>query len=181
MTSETATLIAAIIAAVVSIINLVGGASYRRNEEIRAAIRTAVAANVDSVGRLVHEVIALSFILAKANSDESHKEKHVKARQAADRLKAKRLDVRYSLWGLEEGLRTLTRVPDWVAHTRGNTRHREPLLEAASELGALIDGAVRRTYLTGDAPNWLARWRISRKSTLVKKRFDAFLADEKPD
>ncbi|MFY1711621.1 hypothetical protein [Tritonibacter mobilis] len=132
MTKETATLIAAGLGAVISILNLLLAGNFRKQEEMRGAIRLAAAENLNDVGRLVHEVIALSYVLAKVNSDQAHKEKHEKAREAADRLKSKRLDVRYSLWGIEEGLRTLTQIPDWVAHTRVDTKRRDQLLVAAS-------------------------------------------------
>lgn len=178
MTAETAALIAAGLAAVVSILNLLLTGTFRKQEEMRAAIRSAAAENLDDIGRLVHEVIALSYVLAKANSDQVHKEKHDKAREAADRLKTKRLDVRYSLWGIEEGLRTLTRVPDWVAHTRVDIKRRDELLAAASKLGAVVDDVVRKTYLTGAVPSRLSRWRVQRKAVKAKSIFDGFISNK---
>lgn len=174
MTAEIATLIAAGLAAVVSILNLLLTGTFRKQEEMRAAIRSAAAENLDDIGRLVHEVIALSYILSKANSDLGHKEKHEKARESADKLKSKRLDVRYSLWGIEEGLRTLTRVPDWVAHTRVDIKRREKLLAAASELGEVVDAVVRKTYLTGAVPGRFSRWRVQRKAVKAKSIFESF-------
>lgn len=142
---------------------------------MRGAIRQAAAKNLNDVGRLVHEVIALSYVLAKVSSDQAHKEKHEKAREAADRLKSKRLDVRYSLWGIEEGLRTLTRIPDWVAHMRVDTKRREQLLVAASELGAILNDVIRKTYLTGAVPARCSRWRVQRKAAKAKSIFDDFI------
>jgi hypothetical protein len=175
MTAETATLIAAGLAAVVSILNLLLTGTFRKQEEMRGAIRSAAAANHDDIGRLVHEVIALSYVLSKVNSDQAHKEKHEKAREAADKLKSKRLDVRYSLWGIEEGLRTLTRVPDWIAHTRVDVPRREKLLAAAKELGEVVDDVVRKTYLTGAVPGRFSRWRVQRKAANAKTIFDSFI------
>lgn len=171
MTTQTATLIAAAIAAFVSVLNLFLAGSFRKREEMRAAIRAASVGNLDSVGRLVHEVIALSYVLSKANSDQSHKEKHERGRAAADKLKDKRLDVRYSLWGIEEGLRTLTRVPDWTAHTRNDVMRREKLLIAASDLGNVLDNTIRRTYLTGAVPSSYSRWLIKRKASKIEAIF----------
>ena len=178
MTAETTTLIAAGLAAVVSILNFLLAGTFRKQEEMRAAIRSAAAENLDDIGRLIHEVIALSYVLSKANSDQIHKEKHEKAREAADRLKSKRLDVRYSLWGIEDGLRTLTRVPDWVAHTRVDVRRREKLLAAVSELGDVVDDVVRKTYLTGAVPGRFSRWRVQRKAAKTKSIFDSFINDK---
>lgn len=175
MATETATLIAAGIAALVSILNLLLTGTFRKQEEMRGAIRSAAAENLNDIGRLVHEVIALSYVLAKANSDQDHKVKHEKGREAAKSLKTKRLDVRYSLWGIEEGLRTLTRIPDWVAHTRVDTKRRDKLLAAASDLGAVVDDVVRKTYLTGTVPGWLSRWRVQRKAAKAKSIFDEFI------
>jgi len=174
MTAETATLVAACLAAGVSILNLLLTGSFRKQEEMRAAIRSAASKNLDEVGRLVHEVIALSYVLSKA-SDQGHKEKHEKAREAADRLKNKRLDVRYSLWGIEEGLRALTRIPDWVAHTRVDPQRREKLLSAAAELGEAVDNVVRKTYLTGAVPGRLSRWKVQRKASKANSVFDSFI------
>ena len=178
MTAETVTLIAASLAALVSIMNLLLTGTFRKQEELRAAIRSAAAENLDDVGRLIHEVIALSYVLSKANSDQSHTEKHKQARAAADRLKDKRLDVRYSLWGIEEGLRSLTRIPDWVAHTRVDVQRRKKLLAAASELGEVLDDVIRKTYLTGAVPGRFSRWRVKLKAFKAKAVFDGFIKDK---
>lgn len=53
MTAEIATLIAAGLAAVVSILNLLLTGTLRKQEEMRAAIRSAATENLDDIGRLV--------------------------------------------------------------------------------------------------------------------------------
>ncbi|NIJ42371.1 hypothetical protein FHS78_002665 [Parvibaculum indicum] len=174
MTSDFATLGAAAVAAAASFLNLLISAGNRRREGNREAVRVSISRNLDRVGRLVHEVIALSYILAKNENPDLHKEKHERAKGAADKLKDLRLDVRYSLWGIEEGLRTLTRVPDWVAHTKSDIDRQEKLLQAASSLGLVLDDVIRKTYFSGTHPNIYSRWRVKRKAAKVRSIFDAF-------
>lgn len=174
MSKETATLVAAIIAASASIIGVLLAAFQKRREEVRAATRQAVAENLNELGRLIHETIALSTLQSKYTSDANHKLKYASARAAAAKLKSKRLDVRYSLWGIDAGLRELTRLPDWIGHAKNDEDAMANILLAARDLGDVLDAAIRSVYLNGALPSMLAKFKVNRKAKKFRAAYQTF-------
>src|SRR6185437_11450439 len=111
LTQPQATLWSAIVAASAAVLTLLFTILNKRGEEFRTAQRDVIVEDLKTVGKAIHEVIALSNIQLKLLNHPGHAEKYRLAAEAARRLKEKRLDVRYTLWGLDEGLRILSRLP----------------------------------------------------------------------
>ncbi|MEK9509442.1 hypothetical protein WI460_14695 [Gemmatimonadota bacterium Y43] len=152
MTSDDVTLIAAGIAATASLVALGFNIWNHRSSETRAALRVILAPVVDELGERIHEVVAMSTMMSKADSEQSRLKWREQAAAAAEKLKRARRRVRYSLWGLDEGLRTLARTPDWISHLSAAPVSAKQLLDASGELAEALDEAVRSAYLTGRPP-----------------------------
>lgn len=174
LNTEMATLVAAVIAALASFGTIVLTGRGKQQEELRAATRQAIAENLNEIGRLIYEVVALSNIQTKATSDQSHKVKYANARAAAAKLKNKRLEVRYSLWGVDKGLRELSRLPDWVGHAKAIPAARLEILNAGTKLADELDAAIRHAYLSGALPNAMTRWRVARSAKKFRKAYEGF-------
>ncbi|WOI12272.1 hypothetical protein [Thalassospira lucentensis] len=174
MNASDVTLYASIIAASVAILNLIISAVVKRGEEARAVVRQAVASDLNEVGRLIHETIALSVTQFKAKSDDAYKERSEKAREAASRLKEKRLNVRYSLWGLDSAFRDLSRLPDWSAHAKLEEEARDAILTNGSKLGDSLDRVVRKVYVDGRQASCVDVFRVERSRKRLRKSYEKF-------
>lgn len=171
---EHATLLAAVIAAVASIITLAFTLASKRGEESRAAHRAVIVGELKIVGRALHEVLALSNIQLKAIKKDIHPERYKAAAQAARALKAVRLDVRYTLWGLDSGFRELARLPDWIGHAKVDEKAANEIFALGKALGEDLDRAVRAAYVNGQTPNAWQRFRVERRTHALRKRYQMF-------
>ena len=172
MTEQTATLIAAGIAAGASVITLVLQFIEQRSAEMRAAYRTGLHEHLSPLGEAIHQTLACSTILLKANkSEEAYRKWRDRGREAQTKLKGLRIRVRYQLWGLDEGLNTLTRIPDWTDHARKDPKRADQLLWCAKRLGEMLDRGIRAAYYSGTTP-WL-RHRVGVRvlSAICVRRF----------
>ncbi len=181
MSAEIATLIAASLAAIVSIITLIWTLLSQRASEVRAARRQVIVADLKMIGKALHETLALSNIQLKCLSDATHKDKYKRAAEAARSLRDLRLEVRYSLWGLDEGLRVLTRLPDWIGHAKGSPDTASELFSLATALGDLLDGAIRKAYLYGSEPGFRQKAKVNREAAALRARYELFSRGREPD
>lgn len=180
MTAPEATLIAAIIAASATVITLMFTLINKRGEEYRTAHRDVIAEDLKAIGKCVHEVLALSNIQLKTIAGTQHPDRYRAAADAAKRLKEKRLDVRYTLWGIDDALRTLARLPDWIGHAKPSPETAQLLFSQAKDMGEQIDLAVRIAYVEGKPPG---RWRLFRVNCAVKqfkKTYETFSNSRRP-
>ncbi len=164
---ETATLIAALIAAGASLYTVIATSRANRSVARENAHRVASAENLKALGKAVHETVALTDLLARARP-ERWKEKQELARRPARELKDLRLEVRYFVWGIDNGIRTLTRYPDWVSHTKDFPAVREKMVRAGRKLGRQIDLAVRDTLLSGNLPSLWRRASVKLAAVRLK-------------
>ncbi|MET2829324.1 hypothetical protein [Mesorhizobium shangrilense] len=169
-------MLAAIIAAAATVITLILTVMNKRGEEYRTAQRDVIAEDLKSIGKAVHEVIALSTIQRKVMGSPQHAERYRAAAEAAKRLKEKRLDVRYTLWGLDEAFRTLARLPDWLGHAKPAPDVATHILADGKALGVQIDLAVRNAYVTGAPPGIWRLFRVMRAVKRFRKRYESFSA-----
>lgn len=96
------------------------------------------------------------------------------------------MKVRYPLWGIDESIRILTRLPDWIEHNRGNGKpaNVDLLMKEATALRAALDQCIRRAFAHGRAPSWWERqylaWRVSNLQATYERcaPFDAGDEDE---
>ncbi len=173
------TLIAALVAAFGVIINTVLTLMNNRRAEYRSASRKILEEEIASLGTAFHEVIATSRILLKSTGEDNLKNWRAKARDAQESLKEIRPRVRYPLWGIDEGLKTLSKVPDWTNHLLINPEAANKLLDASDILVKQCDHAARKSYLKGQPPSLLTAWRIGKASKKVRKIYNSSM--QKPN
>jgi hypothetical protein len=159
----TATLIAAIIAAISSLIVLFS----KRGAEIRTARRKSLEKYISDLSSSIHQLIATSNILLKAKTSESQTNWKVKAESAKDQLKKIRPELTYSLWGIDSSLQTLSRLPDFTAYTLEDNEIAKKVVKRGTKLGDAINKCIKNCYLNGRAPSW---WEI-RKIKFYEWRF----------
>ena len=174
LTREEATLLAACIAAVVSLLTLLVTLVTSRQAEQRQAQRSAIQPSLALLGEQIHEVMALAHVTLRAvDNDEASRKKWLKkARAAGEALKVTRRQVRYSLWGLDEGIHKLSRVPDWTSHLLDRPASAELLLKRADSLREALDRAIHQAYMKGRTPGLhrraLVNWRAYRLASTRK-------------
>ena len=168
MDQSAATLIAAGVAAAASVASLVTNALTSRRAEMRAAQRVALSPHLTELAEGLHGVLATSTLLRKrALNQQDVSEWIVRGRAASDQLKSVRPKLRYILNGLDEPIRVLSRLPEWVATYRDVSESgAEALLESGRKLEQCVSKIVRRTYRRGLPPS---RWASFRADRLVKK------------
>ena len=111
-------------------------------------------------------------LMGRAASDEKGAEWRKKAETAARQLNDLRRELRLALWGVDSALYVLSRTPMYVAHVKGNPKHVEVAIAAATRLRRSVDVAARDAFLYGRPPSlWrrLDTWRAARRVTAAFK------------
>jgi hypothetical protein len=175
MTQETATLVAAGIAATAAIVSLVFNISSNRSSEFRAAHREVLRPKLAILGKALHEVVATSSILLERASTGKDPQAWIsRGASAADVLKQVRLELRYPLHGLDDALRTLSRSPEWTATYKGRKdMGAQALVDSVKKLAKATDKAIRKSYLRGRPPGLATRFKVNRAERRVRKTWAA--------
>lgn len=154
MSKEELTLVAAFVAAVASLASVVINVLNQRGSEFRTAHRYLMAEYLEEIGRAIHESVATTYVLARKASDGGNvRGWRERADSATAELAELRRRARYSLWGIDEGLRDLSRLSSWVAHNHSYPDNAERILEAADSLRMALDEAIRSSYKKGKPPS----------------------------
>jgi hypothetical protein len=165
MTGQTATLLAASIAACAAVLSLAvttvatgrrerKAAEREIQRERREVHRNALEPHLSDLAGGIHEVVATSFIQQKAltasktGTARNWQERGLTARATLERLRRR---VRYFLPGLDPGLKALTPLPNWVAHRSGGVEAEE-LLSRADALARHLHQAIEDSWRTGEPP-----------------------------
>lgn len=156
MTAQEATLIAAIIAAVASVAKLF----FDRFSENRSSFRALLQPLVAELGEALYGIVATCTVATKAQSDRRFSTWYSKSLREKEKLKALRPKLRYPLWGIDEGLRVLIRLPDWLQHARKDKARAGLLVRRATRLRSLMDAVALRCYRNGRLPDAMERWQI---------------------
>jgi hypothetical protein len=138
--------------------------------EMRVAYRKTLEPHLGPLGKNLYETMACSKMLATKNDETGASRANWKNRAdtARDELKAQRLDLRYSLWGLDEPLRVITRVPNWIEHNKGKKEQTDSIIKLATELRSAIDDSVRRAYALGRPLPWWERKSLAKKAAALR-------------
>jgi hypothetical protein len=162
----TATLVVAGIAAAVSVATLLVTVVSSRRSEQRAAHRATLAPYLPNIASGIHSVMASSqLILRRAESGQTLDSWIQRGAAGASLLKGVRPNVKYPLFGIDEALRTLSRMPEWIATYSGDRdAGAGRLLENAQRLSILTDEVVRRSYARGRPPTWFERRKLNQRA-----------------
>jgi hypothetical protein len=172
--------LAAGIAAGASVLNLVLRAHSERRAELRETNRKALEPFAVELGGALHSIVACSYLIVHRRDDSRQQPKwRARAEKARETLRAVRPKVRYQLWGLDEGIQILTRIPDWVVRNHGNLERVVSVLEGASDLVVSLDGSIQRCYRYGRPPSVIERWRVTRRVRNLRSRWDELRFDAK--
>lgn len=174
MSREVAILLAASIAALASIVNLVLSWWSQQAIQRRMARRSYLEKMILELGEALHQVIARSAIRTKkAKGGQAHQTWRSRAEAAQDTLRQLRPKLRYPLWGLDSGIRTLSYIPDWIGHAESDKRKVTALLKLGDSLRAALDKAICRAYLEGKAPTLWQRMRVRALTSRCQRTFNS--------
>ncbi len=176
LTLSRATLIAALVAAVTSLLTLALQSRTKRAAELRAAHRAALASHLQDVGRALHEATAVcGVIIRKDLNDEQRKNWLERAARVRDELNALRLSLRYTLWGIDPAIRALYLFVGSVGHYPLKVSGSDGVkaLGAAQKVKDRMDNVVRRSYASGRPPTWYERRRLGRDANALTKQMDS--------
>ena len=121
VTTDQATLVAAAIAAAATLTKLGVDILAARGAEARAAHRNVLAPHFAELGTAVHEVVSGAVLAHRLRKERrTIGRAAVQGPRGAEVIKRKRLELKYSLRGLEEPLRTPSRGYDWTATYDGH-------------------------------------------------------------
>ena len=147
--SGVATLVAAILAAILSGINLLN----QKKTEIRSANRQYLGTFIEDLSQSIHQLIALSVIMLKNKTKESLQNTAAKTEEPKNCLKKLRTKIRYPLWGIDDSIQKLTRIPDFTLYTLANPEIAQENVDMAIILVKSVDRCIRNCYLQGRSPN----------------------------
>ena len=173
-TKEGVTLLAAVIAATVSLVTLLFNIFTAQSAELRKVHRDVLVKYIHDLGDCLHQTVATSNILLKNKTDESIANWSEKAAAAKTRLKTLRIKLRYPLWGLDSAFKTISLLPDWIEHVRLYPEHSAIVLDKGNALGQLLDRTVRKCYMRGRSPNWLEIQLVNWRRRQLEKAYEAF-------
>lgn len=165
------TLIAAVIAALVSIISLLVSTSSKFSSEKREINRKRLEPLIEELGANLYGLMATTVLLIR---DKNTVNKGYWLRQIEESRKALRrirLQVRYSLWGLDEGLRMMISLPDLIYSKK--VENKIEILHKATNLRNALDIVIRNCYQLGRSPNYFERKKINFWVTKLKEEWIA--------
>lgn len=167
---EWATLIAAAIAALCALIgvflNIRNAAALTQREALRIILRT----EINSVGSCLYLIVAYSQKMAGAKSDVAFRNFERLAEEQRQRLNKLRSNMRYSLWGLDQGFREIRSTPMYISHYKHSrsSKAARKIIRISTKLRISLDKAILSAYVTGLPPGrwsrmrvWFWGWRLS--------------------
>ncbi len=172
ISSDEATLVAAGVAALASLAVIIMDLQGRRSSEMRVAQRNTLEPHVEELARAMYEIIATAQVaVTRARSGQSLESWFSRSSVASDAVRDLRLKIRYPLWGIDEGLRAITRLPDWTQHTLADLDKAEELVRHADRLRGALDITIRNCYIDGRTPNLIERHRVRRSASRLRDFF----------
>jgi hypothetical protein len=168
----TAAIIAASIAALASIANLFFNIFNQIMLENRSAYRKTLERHYNTLGELLHQSVAISDVIAKrislSQGIESWTNKNSKVKK---KLEYCRKQVRYSLWGVDDGLRRMTRVSNWVTHCKCIPDRVYEIVVTADKLRKCLDRIIMNSYKKGRRPTLLDRLKVKYRVWRLEKKY----------
>jgi hypothetical protein len=161
--------VAAAVAVLSAIINLAGNGL----NNARSAHRALLGASLEDLGRHVGGIVATSTTyLRRAESAEGLANWRQRAEAHARGLMEIRSTLRYPLYGLDEGLRVLSRVGSWIQHYSERPEEGRRFLDAADVLRRELDDAIAKSYRRGDPPTRRDRRKVDQAAERVRALWD---------
>lgn len=133
-----------------TVANVVGGGK----NEARSAHRELLGAYLAQLGRDIKGVVAASTVYQeRVLAGKSLEGWRSRAIMHGNSLNDLRADVRYLLYGLDDGLRDLSRVAGWIQHFNDMPEKAQVVLASADLLRGTLDSTIARSYRRGEPPS----------------------------
>jgi hypothetical protein len=154
LSKEDATVLAAMVAALAALVSALAAIVSARNRESRDSHRALLVQLVSQLGTAIHGTVASCqvFVIRVRNGGALDIWLE-RARKSSGRLKKQIPRVKYPLWGIEDGLRVIARLPDLLSHHRKNPDKAEALFEQGERVRLLIDSVIFECYTRGRSPS----------------------------
>jgi hypothetical protein len=163
--AQMATLIAAAVAAIASLINLAANIYFSRRANREAQYRELLKPHITQLGDDLYQTIACCRIISRIADKNKDPQKWLeRARDACNRVKELHRKLKYPLWGVSDGLRNLTLLANWIDHSQERQKQRDALLLAADNLRLILDGVIREAFISGTPPSIWAQCRVRKAS-----------------
>jgi len=174
MTQEDATLFAAVIAAVFSIIALFVSSHLARLSDLRTTRRNALSGDFTELGNRLYQLVALSVKMSQCKTDLSFAATRAQADAVAKEIDKIRLKTRYPLWGMDSGFRTIKWMPVYIAHMKDKRtdRRTKNLLALGTNLREAMDVAICHAYFHGQQPKLIQRYRVEFRAYRLRRYFN---------
>jgi len=175
LSTQEATIASAVVAGLVALVVLVANALGQRAGETRAAHRKALEPFIAELGESIYSVLASArtWVQLRDTQAGALAKWEARFRKHKRRLATLRPRVRYTLWGLDEPLRVLIRVPDWLKHVRKDPERVRKIISAGTRLRAAVDQAIRTSYAKGKPPSWWRRTVAHHYARQARRAFDS--------
>ena len=163
-------------------------AAKTARENVRIAYRERVSGLADKIGETMHELLSGCDIYLKKWErhgsapykqedqekafQESIRKQRCQAEDAANKLGELRLQARYKLYGMDEALRTLTRVNDWITHYKTNVKAGWAFLVRVDELRKAIDNVMMAVMDSGDRPTKEMMQKVTVAANAVREQHE---------
>lgn len=174
MDNGLATLVAALVAAFSGVLSLIITSVFNWSSVQRNAHRDLLSPYMSVLSKELHQIIACSDMISKSKTTESLRNWHDRALESQRVLKSIRVELRYPLWGIDIGIHTLVRLPNWVENTKRHPRVTDKLLAHGDKLGNLIDLTILDCYKRGLPPRYMYKFRIKRRAEKLRNEFKKF-------
>lgn len=184
MNPQDATLFASIIVATASASTAIATILLKlfsdRKSEDRASHRTLLQPLIADLGESAYNIIATCHTLRTAETTEKIKNWHSKAETEREKLVNLRPKLRYPLWGVDEGIRVLIRMPNWIRHSLNDPLRSKKILDRATELRHTLDIIAMRCFRDGRTPCLIERLQVYFWARQVRSAFESKQTLENP-
>lgn len=175
ITQGEATFYAATIAAVMALVSIVINLSISYHTERRISHRKSLENAFNNIGNLIYQVVAMSnTISSKYKSHQDATNTINKVDLVRKKLDICRWEVRYSLWGLDEGFRQLVRLPSYVAQCKKFPKQSEEFIRRGTKIRSCLDRAIMTSYEMGRRPLYRHRVVLCYHCWRLKSSYDSF-------
>ena len=172
MDQPTGTLLAAIVAAFASIICLFVSLANQKGAEFRGAHRKILEKHIEDLSEAIHQMLASCDVIVKRiDKGQDVTEWISKFDESKSKIEAIRRKLRYPLWGIDGGIRSLVRLKDWVLHVKIVPGQQREILDMGEGLRKAVDGAIKYSYVEGSPPNLFHRVQVYCRVVMLKRAY----------
>lgn len=144
--------IAAIIAAVASVLNLVVSSVAQYRADLRKARRETLAPHLLELSENAYAVIARTSGYLESSDPQARSRRREKAREAANSLDSVRRKSRLFLGEISEAIHTLVILPRLAEHVVDSPERKQHLIPLATEVRRALDKCLREAFVDGRFP-----------------------------